>query len=89
MSKFFIAAFLALTLMMAHAPVAKADANVDKVVAKMAEGDIAAICQGGRAAIAAAAQLATTALAQAGKISGDFAAIGAAAGLAFYEAKCS
>ena len=60
----------------------------DMVVARMAEGDVAAICSGGRDAISAASKAATTALANAGKISGDFSAIGQAAGTAFYKAKC-
>jgi hypothetical protein len=60
----------------------------DMVVARMAEGDVAAICKGGRSAISAASKAATTALAKAGKISGDYSAIGQAAGTAFYKAKC-
>jgi hypothetical protein len=60
----------------------------DMVVAKMAEGDVSAICSGGRETISAASKTATTALAKAGKISGDFSAIGEAAGTAFYKAKC-
>lgn len=67
---------------------AKADENTDKVVAKMAEGDVSAICQGGRETIAASSAAATRALAQAGQINGDYAAIGAAAGKQFYSEKC-
>jgi len=66
-----------------------ANATTDMVVAKMSEGDISSICQGGRATITEAAVKAVTALAQAGKISGDFKAIGKEAGSAFYKAKCS
>ena len=66
----------------------QASENTDKVVAKMAKGDVTAICQGGRPTIKAASTEATTSLAQAGKISGDFKAIGAAAGTQFYNTKC-
>jgi len=66
-----------------------ANSASDMVVAKMAEGDVAAICSGGRATISAAATKAVTELAKAGKISGDFKAIGGEAGTAFYKAKCS
>ena len=66
-----------------------ADENTDKVVAKMAEGDVSAICQGGRETITAASSQATRALAQSGQISGDFKAIGQAAGGQFYKEKCS
>ncbi len=65
-----------------------ADENTDKVVAKMAEGDVSSICKGGRATIASASSEATTALAQAGEISGDFQAIGQAAGGQFFKEKC-
>jgi len=66
-----------------------ADENTDKVVAKMAEGDVSAICQGGRETITAASSEATRALAQSGQIRGDFKAIGQAAGGQFYKEKCS
>lgn len=75
-------------LVLMAAPV-YADENTDKVVSKMAEGDVSAICQGGREAITAASSQATRALAQSGQISGDFKAIGQAAGKQFYEEKCS
>lgn len=68
---------------------ALADENVDKVVDRMSEGDVAAICQGGRDSIRAAAKEATTSLAQSGSISGDFSEIGKAAGRTFYEQKCT
>jgi len=67
----------------------QAGSATDVVVAKMAEGNVTEICQGGRATITAAATKAVTALAQAGKISGDFRAIGKDAGSAFYKSKCS
>lgn len=66
-----------------------ADANTDKVVAKMAQGNVSTICQGGREAITAASSKATRSLAKSGKISGDFKAIGQAAGGQFYKEKCS
>jgi len=67
---------------------ALADANTDKVIAKMAEGDVASICKGGRPTISSSATSATMALAQTGQISGDFYAIGQAAGNQFFKAKC-
>jgi len=67
---------------------AQADGNADKVVAKMAEGDVSAICSGGREAITAASKKATTSLAQAGEISGNFSEIGKKAGMQFYKTKC-
>ncbi|MBT3701454.1 MAG: hypothetical protein HOE62_05170 [Alphaproteobacteria bacterium] len=67
---------------------ALADDATDMVVDKMSEGDVSAICQGGRSTISAAAKAAVTALATAGQISGDYQAIGQAAGSAFYQAKC-
>jgi hypothetical protein len=60
----------------------------DMVVAKMSEGNVAEICKGGRSTITEASKAATTTLAKAGTISGDFDAIGKAAGSAFYKAKC-
>ena len=68
---------------------ASAEEAVDKVVDKMSEGDVSAICQGGRSTITEAAKAAVVALASAGKISGDYQAIGKAAGSAFYKAKCT
>jgi len=65
-----------------------ADSNTDKVVAKMAEGNVSEICQGGRATITTASSNATRSLAQSGQISGDFPAIGKAAGAQFYKEKC-
>ncbi|MEH6496112.1 MAG: hypothetical protein V7740_10250 [Pseudomonas marincola] len=67
---------------------ALADGNTDKVVAKMAEGNVSEICQGGRATITTASKNATRALAKAGEISGDFPTIGKAAGAQFYKEKC-
>lgn len=67
---------------------ARADETVDMVVLKMAEGDVVAICGGGFGTITAAATLAITSLAQTGKLSGDFAAIGQAAGETFYGKHC-
>lgn len=79
---------IAATLILMTAPV-NADDNTDKVVAKMAESDVSSTCKGGREAITSAATAATKTLAKTGKISGDFGAIGKAAGSQFYKEKCS
>ena len=78
---------LSAVTVLAAGPV-RADEKVDMVVLKMAEGDIATICGGGIGAITEAATTAITSLAQAGRISGDFAAIGQAAGAAFFGKHC-
>ena len=65
-----------------------ADENTDKVVSKMADGDVAAICKGGRAAISEASSEATTELATEGELDGDYQAIGQAAGKQFFKEKC-
>ena len=66
-----------------------ADESTDMVVQKMAEGDVAAICGDGIGGINKAATAAITSLAQAGKLSGDFAVIGQEAGGLFYQLHCS
>jgi hypothetical protein len=85
--RFMVAGALGCMLALGAAP-ALADDATDMVVDKMSEGDVSAICQGGRPTITAAAKAAVTALATVGKISGDYQAIGKAAGSAFYQAKC-
>lgn len=63
-------------------------ADADKVLAEMTKGDVAEICQGGPKAIKKAAKSATFMLARSGEISGDFGAVGNAAGRRFYRTKC-
>ena len=89
MFKFFISSISTVAVFILMAAPVHADANTDKVVAKMAEGNVSTICQGGRDAITAASSQATRALAKSGKISGNFKAIGQAAGGQFYKEKCS
>ncbi len=67
---------------------AQADSATDMVVDKMAEGDVSAICSGGRDTITKASKEAVMSLAKVGKISGDFQEIGKKAGGEFYEKKC-
>jgi hypothetical protein len=59
------------------------------VVKKMAEGNVAAICKGGRDQIARAAREAVTELAQNSMVSGDYEAIGKAAGAEFQNKQCA
>ncbi len=88
MRKTIIIALTSATALFAVAGLAQAGGAADMVVAKMAEGDVSAICNGGRETIAAASKKAVTELAQSGKISGDYKAIGAEAGKKFYQSKC-
>lgn len=88
MRKFSTMSFTISALVFATFNLAQADNNTDKVVAKMAEGNVSSICSGGRETITAASKKATRALAQAGQISGDFQAIGKKAGSQFYQTKC-
>lgn len=67
---------------------AQADSATDMVVDKMAEGDVSAICSGGRDTITKASKKAVMSLAQSGEISGNYQEIGKKAGAEFYEKKC-
>ncbi len=88
MIKCSISIFLIFSMNLVVVPLAKADENTDKVVAKMAQGDVKTICEGGYETIVDAATKATIALAQTGMIKGDFLKIGNEAGQQFYEEQC-
>jgi preprotein translocase subunit YajC len=88
MIKFLFNIFLIFAMNVVLLPLAKADENTDKVVAKMAQGDVKTICEGGYETIVDAATKATIALAQTGTIKGDFLKIGNEAGQQFYEEQC-
>jgi len=88
MIKCSISIFLIFSMNLVVVPLAKADENTDKVVAKMAQGDVKTICEGGYETIVDAATKATIALAQTGTIKGDFLKIGNEAGQQFYEEQC-
>ena len=88
MIKCSISIFLIFSMNLVVVPLAKADENTDKVVAKMAQGDVKTICEGGYETIVDAATKATIALAQTGTIKGDFLEIGNEAGQQFYEEQC-
>jgi len=88
MIKFLFNIFLIFAMNVVLLPLAKADENTDKVVAKMAQGDVKTICEGGYETIVDAATKATIALAQTGTIKGEFLKIGSEAGQQFDEEKC-